>query len=157
GAEYGGYAGGMVNVVTKSGTNQFHGDAYEFWRNSALNSADYFQHTVNNLSQNDFGGTVGGPILRDKLFFFVDYEGYRQTSAQSARVTIPSAADLTGDLSDRTGNFLQANKTVSGPYFAGILSSRLGYTVTAGEPYYVAGCTTANPVCVFPNAVIPQS
>ena len=140
GAEYGGYAGGLVNVVTKSGTNQFHGDAYEFWRNSDLNSADFFQHTVNNLSQNDFGGTVGGPILRDKLFFFADYEGYRRSSAESARVTIPSAADLTGDLSDRTLNFLQNAKTVSGPYFAGVLSTRLGYTVTAGEPYYTSGC-----------------
>jgi Carboxypeptidase regulatory-like domain len=157
GAEYGGYSGGLVNVVTKSGTNQFHGDAYEFWRGSALNSADFFQHTVNNLSQNDFGGTVGGPILRDKLFFFADYEGYRRSSAESQRVTIPSAADLTGDLSDRVGNFLQNNKTVSGPYFAGILSDRLGYTVTAGEPYYTTGCTTANPVCVFPDAVIPMS
>jgi hypothetical protein len=156
GAEYGGYAGGIVNVVTKSGTNQFHGDAYEFWRNSALNSADFFQHTVNNLSQNDFGGTVGGPILRDKLFFFADYEGNRQTSAQSARVTIPSAADLTGDLSDRTANFLQNAKSVSGPYFAGILSARLGYTVTSNEPYYTSDCTS-NTQCVFPNAVIPMS
>ena len=156
GAEYGGYAGGLVNVVTKSGTNQFHGDAYEFWRNSDLNSADFFQHTVNNLSQNDFGGTVGGPILRDKLFFFADYEGYRQTRAQSARVTIPSAADLTGDLIDRAGNFLQNAKTVSGPYFAGVLSTRLGYAVTAGEPYYTSSCAN-NTQCVFPDAFIPMS
>jgi Carboxypeptidase regulatory-like domain len=156
GAEYGGYAGGLVNVVTKSGTNQFHGDAYEFFRNGDLNGKGFFDTSVPNLNQNQFGGTVGGPILRDKVFFFVDYQGTRDTSGVSARVTVPSAADLTGDLSDREGNFLQNAKSVSGPYFASLLTTRLGYNVTAGEPYYTADCTS-NTQCVFPNAFIPPT
>ena len=162
GAEFGGYAGGLVNVVTKSGANQFHGDAFEFFRNSSLNSAGYFTDAPN-LKQNIFGGTVGGPILRNKVFFFVDYQGTRNSSGTGVHVLVPSTADKSGNLADRAANFVQNPHTVSGPYFASTLSSKLGYTVTAGEPYYFQAdanhptdCTNTSQ-CVFPNAVIPQS
>ncbi len=155
GAEFGGYAGGLVNVVTKSGANQFHGDAFEFFRNSSLNSAGYFTGPPN-LKQNIFGGTVGGPILRNKAFFFVDYQGTRNSSGTGVNIPVPSTADKSGNLADRANNFVQNPHTVSGPYFASVLSSRLGYAVTAGEPYYTDTCQNTSQ-CVFPGAVIPQS
>jgi hypothetical protein len=154
GAEYGNYAGGQVNVVTKSGTNSFHGDVFEFLRNSSLDARNYFSPTRAVFHQNQFGATFGGPIVRDKLFFFVDYQGTRQTiGVDTGRISVPSAAERQGDFSDEANALTGA---VNGAYWANILSGRLGYTVTAGEPYYTTGCTSsAN--CVFPNAVIPQS
>lgn len=155
GAEYGGYAGGIVNVVTKSGTNEFHGDAFEFFRNSSLNAPGFFEGPPN-LQQNQFGGIFGGPILHDRLFFFGDYQGTRNSSGSGVHVLVPTTADRTGNLADRAANFISHARTVSGPYFASLLTTRLGYTVTAGEPYYSATCTTTA-ACVFPGAVIPTS
>jgi len=157
-AEYGEYSGGQINVVTKSGTNAFHGDAFEFLRNTDLDARNYFSPTRGAFRQNQFGGTLGGPIRRDKLFFFLDYQGTRQAmGVDTGRIAVPSTADRTGDLFDFTtgpgGN--QLNGLVSGPYFASILTQKLGYQVVAGEPYYLPGCTLSS-TCVFPNAVIPQ-
>jgi carboxypeptidase family protein len=154
GAEYGNYSGGLVNVVTKSGTNEFHGDVFEFVRNTALDAQTYFSPTRSAYVQNQFGGTLGGPILRDKIFFFGDYQGTRQTiGVSTGLIPVPSTADLTGNVSDLTSHL---SGKVNGSYWANTLASRLGYTVTAGEPYYTSGCTsTVN--CVFPNAVVPQT
>jgi hypothetical protein len=95
-AEYGKAAGGVVNAITKSGTNAFHGDAYEFIRNSALDSRDYFTRSVNNpkgqFRRNQFGGSAGGPIIKDKTFIFGDYEGMRQ--AKGVAVTAPKVPSL---------------------------------------------------------------
>jgi Carboxypeptidase regulatory-like domain len=154
-AEYGNYSGGQINVVTKSGTNNIHGNAFEFLRNTALDAKNYFAAPGSDtpvFRQNQFGGTLGGPIRKDKTFFFVDYQGTRQTQAPTVTTQLPSAGNLTGDFSDSAANM---TGSVGGPYFANILSQRLGYTVTNGEPYYAAGCTS-NSQCVFPNAVIPQ-
>ena len=78
-AEVGRTAGGVINIITKSGTNSFHGSAYEFFRNDVLNAYP-FQFGAHNpkpkLRQNQFGGSIGGPIIHDKLFFFGDYEGF---------------------------------------------------------------------------------
>ena len=77
-AEYGRTSGGIVNAITKSGTNEFHGDAYEFLRNSALDARNYFDGaTIPEFRRNQFGGSVGGPIWKDHTFFFADYEGLR--------------------------------------------------------------------------------
>lgn len=154
GAEYGNYAGGQVNVVTKSGTNTFHGDAFEFLRNTNLDARNYFSPDRGVFRQNQFGGVFGGPILRNKLFFFVDYQGTRQTiGVDTGQILVPSAAERTGDFSD---NAIALTGSVNGAYFANILSTRLGYPVTSGEPYYTAGCaSSAN--CVFPNAQIPTA
>jgi Carboxypeptidase regulatory-like domain/TonB dependent receptor len=157
-AEYGEYSGGQISVITKSGANAFHGNAFEFLRNTDLDARNYFSPTRGAFRQNQFGGTIGGPIRRDKLFFFLDYQGTRQTrGVDTGNIPVPSDADRTGDLLDFTtgpgGN--QLSGIVGGPYFANLLTQELGYGVTAGEPYYLPGCT-ASSTCVFPNAVIPQ-
>src|SRR6202011_768614 len=78
-AEYGRTSGGVINALTKFGTNQFHGDVYEFLRNSALDARNYFDGaTIPEFRRNQFGGAFGGPIRRDRAFFFADYEGLRQ-------------------------------------------------------------------------------
>jgi hypothetical protein len=153
-AEYGEYSGAQVNVATKSGGNKFHGSGFDFLRNSDLDAAQYFASSTAVYIQNQFGGTVGGPIVPKKLFFFADYQGTRNIQGQSTgEVFVPSAAERTGDFSAVAS---QLTGTVNGSYWAGLLSQQLGYTVTAGEPYYTAGCTS-NTVCVLPNAQIPQA
>src|SRR5437660_2265023 len=153
-AEYGNYAGAQVYVVTKSGTNQLHGSGFEFLRNSSLDSRNFFSSNRGILRQNQFGGTVGGPILHDKMFFFGDYQGMRRTlGVDSGRVLVPSPAVRTGDFSAESD---QLTGVVNGGFWANQLSQALGYPVTPGEAYYTPGCTSsAN--CVFPNAQIPQS
>jgi hypothetical protein len=158
-AEYGEYSGGQISVVTKSGNNEFHGNAFEFLRNTDLDARNYFSPIRGAFRQNQFGGTLGGPIRRDKLFFFLDYQGTRQTQGiDTGVIAVPSNADRTGNLFDFTtgaeGN--QLTGIVGGPYFANILTQKLGYAVVAGEPYYLPGCTSSS-TCVFPNAVIPES
>jgi hypothetical protein len=92
-AEYGRNSGSVVNVVTKSGTNNWHGDVYEFFRNKVLNSKGYFDTTRPQFNQNQFGGTFGGPIKKDKTFFFASYEGRRiRQGVPSPVVTVPTAA-----------------------------------------------------------------
>jgi len=157
-AEYGEFSGGQINVITKSGSNAFHGNAFEFLRNTDLDARNYFSPTRGAFRQNQFGGTLGGPIRRDKVFFFTDYQGTRQTQGiDTGNISVPSNADRTGDLLDFT-NGSQGNQLsgiVGGPYFATLLTQKLGYGVTAGEPYYLPGCTLSSE-CVFPNALIPQ-
>jgi hypothetical protein len=92
----------QINVTTKSGGNQFHGAAFEFLRNSAFDAKNYFDtHTapIPAFRRNQFGGTLGGPIVKDKLFFFANYEGLRQLQAQSYTFTVPSSPWLQGNYS----------------------------------------------------------
>jgi len=172
-AEYGQFAGGIVNVVTKAGTNQFHGSAFEFVRNEKLDARNFYDVNQTDpvtgqeipdtargkFRRNQFGGTIGGPILKDKLFFFGDYQGTRETRGQSSGlVPVPTVAQKNGDFSaDPAGTF---TNTVGGglasPYFASVLSQRLGYTVTSGEPYWTPGCNSSAQ-CVFPGGIIPQA
>jgi len=97
-AEFGRGTGGQVSIVTKSGSNQFHGSAFEYLRNSVLDAADFFTNknhgTKNPLHRNQYGGTVGGPVLKDKMFFFGSYEGFRQVAPTVSSTHVPSAADL---------------------------------------------------------------
>ena len=153
-AESGEYSGGQINVVTKSGTNEFHGNAFEFLRNTNLDAKNFFSPARGVFQQNQFGGTFGGPIVRTKLFFFVDYQGTRMKQGiDTGLIAVPSAQDRSGNLSDMAGALGGA---VNGQYWAGLLSQKLGYTVTPGEPYYTVGCTSSAQ-CVFPNATIPTS
>ena len=96
-----GRGGGVVNVTLKSGTNQFHGQAFEFLRNSALDARNFFDRTgprrLPNFVQNQFGGAFGGPIIKNHTFFFVDYQGFRQRQGQSFVATVPSNAIRAGD------------------------------------------------------------
>jgi hypothetical protein len=95
-AEYGRYTGGVINLASKSGTNEFHGGAYEFLRNDALNASDFFTN-ANSLAkpafhQNQFGANIGGPIRKDKTFIFGSYEGYRQRQGVLFKEISPTAA-----------------------------------------------------------------
>jgi hypothetical protein len=194
-AEYGRFSGAIVNVVTKSGTNEIHGSAYEFLRNEKLDARGYLDPTRAELKRNQFGGTIGAPIVKNKLFFFGDYQGTREVAGTSTFTPVPSTLERGGDFSDlaTTGFSLfshqitdpnNPNNTISVPNvvrsgssatnFAPVLSTRLGYPVRAGEPYYFQA-TDSNPnnnyqpygvpctdhtQCVFPGAngpFIPQS
>ncbi len=160
-AEYGNYSGGQVNVVTKSGTNQYHGTVFDFLRNTDLDARNYYSPTRGVFIQNQFGGTAGGPIRKNKMFWFADYQGTRQILGQTQNYAVPSTADQTGNLIDQIGTPDQPgfSGAVTGVGWANQLSQTLGVPVTQGEPYYSFGCTPSSPVgtCVFPNAVIPQS
>ncbi len=163
-AEYGEFSGGQIGVVTKSGANTFHGDAFEFLRNTDLDARNYFSPARGVFDQNQFGGTLGGRIRRNKLFFFADYQGTRLTQGvDTGQIPVPSLADHEGNLADVASQFTTVNQngveaptTVTGTYWANHLSQKLGYAVSAGEPYYFAGCTSAA-ACVLPNGVIPRS
>ena len=152
-AEYGNYSGGVVNVVTKSGANQVHGSGFEFLRNTALDARNFFSPQRGFFRQNQFGGTIGGPIAKDKLFYFGDYQGTRTNQGiDTGLITVPTLLNRTGNLQDQADSL---TGTVAGPYLANLLSQKLGYPVSANERYYVPGCTLSSQ-CVFPNAIIPQ-
>ena len=155
-AEYGEFSGGQINVVTKSGSNEFHGNVFEFLRNTDLDARNFFSPTRGIFQQNQFGGTLGGPIVRKKVFFFADYQGTRlKQGVDTGLIPVPSAADRAGDLSDLASSL---TGSVNGQSWATQLSQKLGYTVAAGEPYYAPACTNTNAGsangCVFPGAII---
>jgi hypothetical protein len=138
--EYGNYNGGMITVVTRRGANTLHGGAFDFFRNTALDARGYFDPTRSAFNQNQFGGTIGGPFKRDKVFFFADYQGTRTSQGVSTGdVSVPSIAERSGDFNDLAGS-------VGGPYLASLLTQKLGYAVTSGEPYS----------SVFPGGFIPE-
>ena len=150
-AEYGNYAGGIVNVVTQSGADQIHGDVFEFLRNTDLDAKSFFATHRDTYQQNQFGGTLGGPIKKGKVFFFGDYQGTRTVEGlETGLVNVPSAAELQGNFADAGISGL-----VQGAGLAAQLQNSLGYPISSGEPYFTPGCTSAT--CVFPNAIIPQS
>ncbi len=180
-AEYGEFSGGQINVITKSGSNAFHGDLFEFLRNTDLDARNYFSPTRGTFIQNQFGGTVGGPIKRNKIFFFSDYQGTRQRQGvDTGLIPVPSGQDRAGNLSDLASSFTTTQivngqsvtvpTTVNGPAWANTLSNNFQYAVAPAEPYYFtsgemkpdlsgtysASCT-ASTQCVFPNAEIPQT
>jgi hypothetical protein len=148
-AEFGNTGGSVVNMITKSGTNQVHGDVYEFHRNSALNANNWFSNragrAIPDFTRNVFGGVVGGPVEiphiyhgKDKTFFFYDYEGTRQSSATNKTMTVPTLQERTGDFSNsraKDGRLI----TIYNPYET--------YTLANGK-------TLRNP---FPGNVIPTS
>jgi len=98
-AEFGGASGGVINIATKSGGNDFHGSLYEFFRNDKLDARGFFTAKKPPLRQNQFGGTVGGRVLKNKTFFFFSYEGFRQVAGSSQLSLIPTSAQIGGDFS----------------------------------------------------------
>ncbi|MDT7808913.1 MAG: hypothetical protein QOJ70_2726 [Acidobacteriota bacterium] len=100
-AEMGGAGGGQINIVTRTGTNDFHGTLYEFLRNDALDARTFNQidSASKHLNRNNFGGSLGGPVFRNKSFFFVNYEGLRLTQAMTMTDTVPTADEIGGDFS----------------------------------------------------------
>jgi Carboxypeptidase regulatory-like domain len=151
-AEYGRNSGSVVNVVTKGGTNNFHGDVYEFFRNKALDTRGFFDIEKPKFNQNQYGGTFGGPIRKDKTFFFVSAEERQiRQGVSSDLVTVPTLAERTGDFSaggDFTG-------TLNDGYFASTLAQRAGcvsaIAAEGGGPP-AAGAPWAN---IFPNSRVP--
>lgn len=120
-AEYGRNSGSVVNVVTKSGTNQFHGDIYEFNRNKALNAKNYLDPVKEPFILNQFGATIGGPIKKDRTFFFLAYEGLRRIQGiSSGSVVLPTASESTGVFA---GPF---NGSLTNPFMGAVLQGRPG-------------------------------
>jgi hypothetical protein len=168
-AEYGRFSGAIVNALTKSGNNDFHGAAFEFLRNEKLDARNFFDDRKGVFKRNQFGGVVGGPIKKNRTFFFSDYQGTRESRGVSSdNILVPSLTERTGDFTDvGTTGFPGLSGIVRGDNVAGnhtmdeVLSQRLGYTVNSGEPYWVEGCNTLADAqagkCVFPGQVIPQS
>lgn len=145
-AEFGRFAGGVINLTTKSGSNEFHGTAYEFFRNRVLNANTFFNNRAGvqrpAFTQNQFGGNIGGPIARDKLFFFYGFEGFRVRQGQSFVATVPTDAM-------RNGNF-QGMETIFDP---------LSTCGRLGNPACATGPTGAEVISrtPFPGNVIPAS
>jgi outer membrane receptor protein involved in Fe transport len=139
-AEFGGFAGGVINIGTKSGTNEFHGSAYEYARNTVFDANDWFSNHDNlnrtPLHQNQFGLNAGGPIRRKKTFAFFSWEHERVTSQTPAIYTIPNTAELNGD-------------------FSAVAATNPIYDLsTAGDPQF--SCNgTANVIC--PNRIDPSA
>jgi hypothetical protein len=154
-AEYGKFSGSIMNAITKSGTNAFHGDVFEFLRNDKFDSRNFFDPTKAELRRNQFGYAIGGPFWKNKLFWFTDYQGTRQVAgASTGLVSLPTPEQRSGIFDPSA--FVDANgnpATVKGAFWAQVLSQRLGYAVQDGEQY---GCINTA-TCVFPTGVIPQS
>ena len=138
-AQYGYYASGAVNAVTKSGTNALHGNLFEFVRNGDLNARNTFDAVRDNLKRNQFGGTVGGPIKKDKLFFFLGYQDTIIRSNPSAPPAfVPTAAELKGDFSAVIGN--RACPTIAPKTTAGLTISPIALAVAARLPQPTNPC-----------------
>ena len=164
-AEYGRNSGSVVNVVTKSGSNSVHGDFYEFFRNKVLNTKGFFDTTVPDYKQNQFGATLGGPIKKDKSFIFGSYEGDRlRQGISSGQVFLPTGAEATGDFS-AIGPF---TGSVTDSTYANVLNSRTGCSsaIAAVSPTGAAALSalasgsSTNPVAydtIFPNGQVPTA
>ena len=124
GPEYGRFAGGVINLSTKSGTNTFHGSGFEFLRNRVLNANDFFANSSGiarpPFTQNQFGANVGGPVLKDKLFFFSAYDGFRQRKGSIFQTWVPTAAERGGDFSQIGSSNLSSVLPVYDPTTSGV-------------------------------------
>ncbi len=180
-AEYGKFSGAVMNTITKSGTNGFHGDAFEFLRNDKMDARGFFEPDKGELRRNQFGYAIGGPFWKDRFFWFTDYQGTREVRGIGTVAPLPSADQRNGifsptDFADANGEPLtvgsQACPTgaTCGSNWADTLSNRLGYTVTDGEAYgaikvpdstqpsgfRLDPCPNTTQ-CVFANATIPTA
>ena len=131
-AEYGKFTGAVMNTVTKSGTNRFHGTLFEFYRNQGMDATSYFDTTKAELKRHQFGGVFGGPIWKDKLFFFTDVQQTRQVAGASTGVVQVLSND------ERNGIFPDSvlDTPVQGDAWAATLMSRGGGTIVAGTTLY---------------------
>lgn len=163
-AEYGRNSGSVVNVVTKSGSNQLHGDFYEYFRNTVLDANTFFNNAggvpVPDFKQNQFGGTLGGPVRKDRTFFFGSYEGRRiREGVSSGSVFLPTAAEVGGDFS-AAGTASPFSGDLTSPLVASILQSRTGCNAalpSAGRAALssAAGGASVPYTSIFSNNQIP--
>jgi hypothetical protein len=145
-AEFGRNTGSTTNIVTRSGSNSFHGAAWEFLRNDAMDSSDYFTQSVQPLKQNQFGATFGGPILKDKTFFFGYYEGFRNRQGETVPATVPS-------LQERQGNF--AEECTAGFNAGGICANAQRQLTFFGMPVPFNRMTLFTPIDPIATNVLP--
>ena len=171
-AEYGKFSGAVMNAITKSGTNGFHGDVFEFLRNDKMDAANYFTPQKSELRRNQFGYAIGGPFWKNKIFWFTDYQGTKQVQgAETGGLFLPTDAERQG-IFDPTifSGTVDVVQPSPGPCpasvapcntWAQVLTNRLGYTVTQGEAYWAPGCNTLADsqagMCVFFGGVIPKN
>jgi outer membrane receptor protein involved in Fe transport len=159
GAQYGHNTGGIVNILTKSGTNSIHGSLWEYDQNTAFNASNYYTQLTNPSHINRFGATIGGPILRNRLFYFFGYEGYRQSNVDTATSALPPTAaerGLNGNPADFSADAAAAGKSVN---------SYLSNPAYPGGKYYNTLITLLPPACVsalgsgkyIHNAQIPNT
>jgi len=154
-AEYGRSAGGVINVVTKSGTNTWHGSGFEFFRNNALDARNYFNEKgspQNPFHNNQFGGSLGGPIVKDKTFFFLDYEGLREKGAEASTACVPTAQDIATATANNGGtvNPVIANLLARNPWPTPNLPGSCVTDGTDGQTPVPANISLATP---FSNRV----
>jgi len=157
--EFGRSGGAVINATTKSGTNNFHGSVWEFLRNDALDARGFFESPTDRKApykQNQFGATLGGPIKRDKAFFFVDYEGTRISQAQTNIVSVPTDG-TNGTSNERIGDFsgvLGSQSMLCGADGASPCVDALGRPIFTNEIFDPATLrTTTGPNCPPPPAV----
>ncbi len=149
-AEFGGVTGGIVNIATKSGTNAFHGSAYEFLRNDAMDARGFFLANKAKLRQNQFGGTTGGPVIKNKTFFFFSYEGFRQISGASQLALIPTPAQINGDFSG-------IKQVLYDPYSTSVSPSNANmYLRTPFAGNKIPSSDLSPSILAFAKAIIPQ-
>jgi outer membrane receptor protein involved in Fe transport len=150
-AEFGRNTGSTTNIVTRSGGNSFHGAAWEFLRNDAVDSSDYFTQSVQPLKQNQFGATFGGPIVKDKTFFFGYYEGFRNRQGETVPATVPSA-------DERQGNFAEECTDLPGATInpsTGMCSNPEGQLSFFGTPVPFNQMTSFTPIDPIAANVLP--
>jgi hypothetical protein len=144
-AEYGRNSGAVINVVTKSGSNAFHGNVYEFLRNQLFNAKGFLDLRRPDDKQNQFGGTLGGPIKKDRTFFFASYEGRRVVHGISSDpVTVPTGAERNGDFSATP---FDPSASVQDQLVADIFNARCNLGASVGDAY----------ATLFPGSIIPTS
>src|SRR5205823_4145131 len=153
-AEFGRFTGGVVNMASRSGTNTFRGSVFEYHRNKALNSNTFFGERAGldkpPFVQNNFGGSLGGPVLRNKLFFFSSYEGYRNREGVLFRRTVPTAAMKIGDFSDYRNLATGAVVPIYDPW------TQCGIA-NPGTGVYNGDCGTVPSRLQFPDNIIPDN
>jgi hypothetical protein len=133
-ARYGHHSGAVANIVTKTGTNDWHGDAFEYLRNGDMNARNFFAAARDTLKRNQFGGVIGGPVIKNKLFFFFGYQDtILRSDAGTTVATIPTAADLAGNFTVQESPACNAGvqKTLSAPFVNNVLPPSLISPITA--------------------------
>ena len=149
-AEFGGVSGGVVNLVTRSGSNEFHGSLYEFLRNDALDARGFFTSGKPPLRQNQFGATGGGRIVKDRTLFFASYEGYRQVNPSASLTRVPTPDQL-------SGNFTSSSRQIFDPFSTRTDPATAGRFLRTAFPGNIIPASRLNPSMVaWSKAVIPS-
>jgi hypothetical protein len=158
-AEFGRATGAVVNATIKSGTNHFHGALFEFVRNQLFDARNYYDAARPPYHQNQFGATLGGPILHDKLFFFIDYEGLRVSQAQTQTSLVPTDAQRSGDFSSQLDLTTQTgvNDCNGVPTYSGELFDTRQTQVSAASPTGYCGVPFSYDANGAPANIIPAA